>query len=67
MKILVVGGSSGLGQAVTEHFGADQVSRSNGYVVPDDIDKIAELSFNYDVVINCLPDSNQNKLLFDLL
>jgi hypothetical protein len=63
MKILVIGGTSGLGQTVTEHFNADQVSRSTGYTVPDNIDKIVELSINYDVVINCLPDSNQNKVL----
>jgi len=66
MKVLVVGGSSGLGLAISKHFSADQVSRSNGYAVPEKIQEIIDLSFNYDVVINCLPDSNQNKLLFPM-
>lgn len=66
MKMLVIGGSSGLGLAIAEKYQADQISRSNGYTVPERIKDIIELSFNYDIIINCLPDNNQNKLLFPM-
>lgn len=66
MKILVVGGSRGLGQAIVEHFGADQISASTGFPIPEAINEAIEHSLNYDVIINCLPDSNQNKLLMPM-
>ena len=66
MKLLVIGGSSGLGLAIAERYQADQLSRSNGYSVPERIQDIIDQSFNYDVIVNCLPDSNQNKLLFPM-
>lgn len=63
MKILVIGGSTGLGKAVVEKYNADQVSRSNGYSIPEKIQEVLDLSVNYDVIVNCLPDSNQNLIL----
>lgn len=66
MKLLVIGGSSGLGLAISKEFSADQISRSNGYTIPDSIEQAIAKSLDYDVVINCLPDSNQNKLLFPM-
>ena len=66
MKILVIGGSSGLGKAVVEKYNAEQVSRSNGYPIPEKISEVLELSLNFDVIINCIPDSNQNKLLMPM-
>lgn len=63
MKILIIGGTSGLGAALAKHFNADHISRSTGYPIPDAISEAVDYSLNYDVVINCLPDSNQNKLL----
>jgi len=63
MKILVIGGTSGLGAAIVKHFSADHISTSTGYPIPEAINEAVEHSLNYDVVINCLPDSNQNKLL----
>lgn len=64
MKLLVIGGTSGLGLAISEKFGADQISRSNGYTIPDKISEAVSKSLDYDVIVNCLPDSNQNKLLW---
>lgn len=66
MKLLVIGGSSGLGLVITEQYQADQLSRSNGYSVPESIQDIIDRSFGYDIIINCLPDCNQNKLLFPM-
>ena len=52
--MLVIGGSKGIGQSLVNHFGADSVSRSNGYNITktDDRNKIADLSLEYDVVVN---------------
>lgn len=66
MKLLVIGGTSGLGLAISQNFSADYISRSNGYTIPDCITQAIEKSLDYDVIINCLPDSNQNKLLFPM-
>lgn len=63
MKILVIGGSIGLGKAIVEKYNADQVSRSNGYPIPDKTQEVLDLSVNYDVIVNCIPDSNQNLIL----
>lgn len=54
MKMLVTGGNRGLGLFLCEHFGADSVSRSNGFDItkPSDRQKIAEMSLGYDVVVN---------------
>ena len=54
MKILITGGSKGLGKFLTEQFGADSIGRTQGYDItkPEDQKRIAELSLNYDVFIN---------------
>lgn len=66
MNILVVGGTTGLGKVLADHLNAFAIGRSTGHVVPDKIDEIINLSLDYDCVINCLPDSNQNLLLFQM-
>lgn len=66
MKILVIGGTRGLGQVFVEHYKADHISASTGFTIPDKINEAVAHSLNYDVVINCLPDSNQNKLLWPM-
>ena len=63
MKILVVGGSSGLGKSIVEKYNADNISTSVGFPIPEKLNEAVAMSMNYDVVVNCLPDSNQNKLL----
>lgn len=60
MKGLVIGGSGHLGKVLVDEFHFDSWSRSQGYNVPNDLDKIVNLSFDYDLIINCLPDINQN-------
>lgn len=66
MKVLIVGGSSGLGLELVNYYNADSVSRTTGHSVPENIDKIINVSLAYDCVINCIPDSNQNKLLWPM-
>ena len=66
MKILVIGGTSGLGQAIVGKYNADHISASTGFPIPEKINDAVTHSLNYDVVINCLPDSNQNKLLWPM-
>jgi len=66
MKILVIGGTSGLGQAIVGKYKADQISSRTGFPIPDKITEAIAHSLNYDIVINCLPDSNQNKLLWPM-
>ena len=62
-KILIVGGTNGLGKHLTEHFNARGIGRSNGYTLPDAIDKVVTLSVDYNIIINCLPDVNQNTII----
>jgi NAD(P)-dependent dehydrogenase (short-subunit alcohol dehydrogenase family) len=54
MKVLITGGSKGLGRYLTEQFGADSIGRSEGYDItkPEDQKRIAKLSLGYDVFIN---------------
>ena len=66
MKILVLGGTSGLGAAIVSHFNADHVSRTTGHAIPDAVNQVVEKSLNYDIIVNCIPDSNQNKILFSM-
>ena len=51
MKYMVTGGNRGLGLALCKHFGADSYSRGTGYDITKDIDAIAKISTDYDVVI----------------
>lgn len=62
MKGLVIGGTGNIGRLLCETFSFD----STKYRVPEDLDKIIELSYNYNVIINCIPDINQNVLLENL-
>ena len=65
-KILIIGGTNGLGKYLTEYFHANGVGRSNGYVLPEDNNKLIDLSINYNVIVNCLPDINQNTIITQL-
>jgi NAD(P)-dependent dehydrogenase (short-subunit alcohol dehydrogenase family) len=73
MKYLITGGNRGLGKALVEHFDGTSVSRSNGYDIIKDADKIAQASLDYDVFINnafdgpfqeAWADFGQTKLLY---
>lgn len=54
MKMLVTGGSRGLGQALVLHFNADSISRQSGFDITkeEDINRIVEMSLGYDVFVN---------------
>lgn len=65
-KILVIGGTNGLGKSLANHFNALGIGRSNGYALPDATDAVVSLSIDYNVVINCLPDVNQNTIIKSL-
>lgn len=52
MKVMVTGGNRGLGKEFVKHFEADSYSRSNGYDITKDIDRLARASLEYDVFIN---------------
>lgn len=66
MKLLVIGGTSGLGLAIAEKYQGYSISTRTGHSIPENIDKVIALSLDYDVIVNCLPDSNQNKILFPM-
>ncbi len=63
MKILIIGGTEGIGKVLSDKFDATAISRRTGHAVPENIDTIVELSLGYDVIINCIPDENQNLIL----
>lgn len=63
MKILVLGGTSGIGKLVSDHFSATAVSRSTGHSLPENAEKVVSLSLDYDIIINCIPDESQNSIL----
>lgn len=52
MKYMITGGNRGLGKALVDYFGGDSVSRSNGYDITKDADKIAQASLDYDIFVN---------------
>ena len=52
MKMLVTGGSRGLGQHLADVFGADSASRTNGFDINHNTQEIATLSLQYDVFVN---------------
>lgn len=52
MKILVTGGHRGLGLRLVETVQATAISRADRYDITKDVNKIAELSLDYDVFIN---------------
>ena len=49
---MITGGNRGLGAEFVKHFNGDSVSRSNGYDITKNINKIAQASLGYDVFIN---------------
>jgi NAD(P)-dependent dehydrogenase (short-subunit alcohol dehydrogenase family) len=52
MKFMVTGGNRGLGLELAQKFQGDSYSRSNGYDITKDVEKLAEISLDYDVFIN---------------
>lgn len=52
MKFLITGGNRGLGKYLVEELNGTSISRSNGFDITKDVDKIATLSLEYDVFIN---------------
>jgi NAD(P)-dependent dehydrogenase (short-subunit alcohol dehydrogenase family) len=52
MKFMITGGSRGLGAALVSHFNGDSFCRGNGYDITKDIDRIADISLNYDIFVN---------------
>lgn len=73
MKILVIGGSKGIGKAVCDYFNPDSfsVSRSNGFEIrnAEDRKRIADLSLEYDAVLNhaYCGDHSQSQMLEQLI
>ena len=73
MKILVIGGSRGIGKAVCDAFNPNSlsVSRTNGYDIKNTNDrkKIAQLSLEYDIVLNhaYCGDESQTYMLEELI
>lgn len=58
MKCIVTGHTSGIGKAIYQHFISKQytvigMSRSNGYDIINDQDKIVEESVDCDIFVNC--------------
>jgi len=52
MNILITGGNKGLGLYLATALNAESISRSNGWDITKDVEKIAARSTNYDVFIN---------------
>lgn len=63
MKILVLGGTSGIGKLAADYFSATAISRSTGHTLPENAKKVLDLSLGYDIIINCIPDESQNAIL----
>ena len=49
---MITGGNRGLGAELVKHFNGSSYSRSNGYDITKDVDKLAKESLEYDVFIN---------------
>jgi NAD(P)-dependent dehydrogenase (short-subunit alcohol dehydrogenase family) len=52
MKMLVTGGSRGLGLTLVNHFNAVSISRQQGYDITKQAKEIAEQSLKFDIFIN---------------
>ena len=52
MKMLITGGNRGLGKHLVDVFGADSVSRTNGFDININTQEISTLSLEYDVFVN---------------
>jgi len=72
MKVLVIGGGSGIGKYVVDYFSPDSfnASRTTGYDIrkKEDVERISELSLEYDVVLNhaYTGDMSQYRMLYRL-
>lgn len=64
-KVLVIGGTSGLGKDIAERFHAHAIGRTSGHTLPESKQAVLDMSLEFDVVINCLPDHNQNAVLIE--
>lgn len=51
-RYMITGGNKGLGLALSEHYKSDSYSRSNGFDIVTNTQRIADISLNYDVFIN---------------
>lgn len=71
MKILVIGGSQGIGKAVVEYFNGTNVSKSLGYNInkDDDRKRILEMSLEHNAVLNHAYSGNnsQSTMLIELI
>lgn len=67
MKILVIGGTNGIGKAICEHYSAVGVGKSNGHSYPEEAEKVRQLSMKFDIIINCIPDRYQTDCVRDLV
>lgn len=74
-NMLVTGGNRGLGLYLCERFTAHSVSRSNGFDITHDRERIVELSTRYDIFVNnaydgqfaqSWADFGQTKLLYSV-
>ena len=63
MKYMITGGNTGLGERIKQRYGCDSFSRSNGFDIKDDREKLANISLDYDVVINNAYDHTFNQVL----
>jgi hypothetical protein len=52
MKVLITGGSKGLGKHLAETFDGTSISRANGLDIVKDYAAIANMSLDYDVFVN---------------
>lgn len=66
MRGLVIGGTGNIGKLLCDEFNFDSISSTTGYNVPHDLNKILDLSVDYDIIINCIPDENQNIILTEI-
>lgn len=70
MKMLVVGGSQGIGKEIKSYYQAESISRTENYTFPDNTKEIIDACSTYDIIINCIHGSNQlnlSKTLFEAL
>ena len=63
MKILVIGGTSGLGKEIVDNFNADYVSRKDNLSLAETVIKAKQ----YDIVINCISDGSQFDVMKSLI
>ena len=65
MKMLVTGGNRGLGKHLVDVFGADSVSRANGFDINQNTHELAMLSLEYDMFVNNAFDGPPQELWAD--